>query len=171
MSLTSCTLFNRRNLFCRISGYSGFCLFSRPLKSTSLITVKCCFKLNTCSPNKQTNTKNVNKTRALPQTIIMCPTRKQHQCLTQFFFIITGETPYPDVRSQDLPNWLKQNKRNAKPEYCDDSYVLFDRKYSTCCHINCIFLCQYHVHLRICRGRDRMVVGFISTYAIRAYHH
>jgi hypothetical protein len=135
MSVTSCTLFNRRNLFCGISGYSGFCLFSGPLKSTSLITVKCCFKLNTCSPNKQTNTNNVNKTRALPQTIMMCPTRKQHQCLTPVFFIITGETPYPDVRSQDLPNWLKQNKRNVKPEYCDDSYVLFDRKYSTCCHI------------------------------------
>jgi hypothetical protein len=22
-----------------------------------------------------------------------------------------------------------------------------------------------------CRGRDRMVVGFITTYAISAYHH
>jgi hypothetical protein len=135
MSVTSCTLFNRRNLFCRISGYSGFCLFSRPLKVDIIDNSECCLKLNTCSPNKQTNTNNVNKTRPLPQTIMMCPTRKQHQCLTQVFFIITGETPYPDVRSQDLPNWLKQNKRNAKPEYCDDSYVLFDRKYSTCCHI------------------------------------
>jgi len=47
-----------------------------------------------------------------------------------FFFIISGERPYPDVRSRDLPNWLKQNKHNTKPEYCDDSYVLVDRTYS-----------------------------------------
>jgi hypothetical protein len=49
-----------------------------------LITVKCCLKLNTCSPNKQTNTYNVSKT----QTIIMCPTRKQHQRLTQIFLLL-----------------------------------------------------------------------------------
>jgi len=60
-----------------------------------------------------------------------------------FFFIISGERPYPDIRSRDLPNWLKQNKRNTKPEYCDDSYVLFDRTYSTSYNIHC----QYHMHL------------------------
>jgi hypothetical protein len=27
------------------------------------------------------------------------------------------------------------------------------------------------VCFRGCHGRDRMVVGFITTYAIRAYHH
>ena len=26
-------------------------------------------------------------------------------------------------------------------------------------------------HARVCRGLDRMVVGFTTTYAIRAYHH
>ena len=29
----------------------------------------------------------------------------------------------------------------------------------------------FHQLLRGCRDRDRMVVGFITTYAISAYHH
>jgi hypothetical protein len=101
-SVTSCT------------GFSGFCLFSWPLKSTSLITVKCCFKLNTCSPNKQTNTNNVNKTRALPQTIMMCPTRKKHQCLTPVFLLLLQEkhhTRMLEVRTY-LTGW---NKISAMP--------------------------------------------------------
>ena len=28
-----------------------------------------------------------------------------------------------------------------------------------------------HTHARGCRGCDRMVVGFTTTYAISAYHH
>jgi hypothetical protein len=28
-----------------------------------------------------------------------------------------------------------------------------------------------HNHMRGRRGRDRMVVGFTTTYAISAYHH
>jgi len=34
---------------------------------------------------------------------------------------------------------------------------------------NLYFLQSYHV--RGCHGRDRMVVGFIATYTISAYHH
>ena len=30
---------------------------------------------------------------------------------------------------------------------------------------------NYHTITRGCRGRDRMVVGFTTTYAISAYHH
>ena len=33
-----------------------------------------------------------------------------------------------------------------------------------------IFVCL-HYKFRGCRGRDRMVVGFYTTYAISAYHH
>ena len=72
--------------------------------------------------------------------MIMYLTRKRHQYTkTYVIFLISGETPYPDVRSQDLPNWLKQNKRNTKPEYCDDSYVLFGRAYSTSYHICLVY--------------------------------
>ena len=37
----------------------------------------------------------------------------------------------------------------------------------------CLFLrskCLVHILQRGRRGRDRMVVGFIATYAINAYH-
>ena len=43
-----------------------------------------------------------------------------------------------------------------------------------------IFLSPFTKHLtifmtshnsRVCRGRDRMVFGFITTYVISAYHH
>jgi hypothetical protein len=29
----------------------------------------------------------------------------------------------------------------------------------------------FYIFIRGRRGRDRMVVGFITTYAINAYHH
>jgi hypothetical protein len=41
-------------------------------------------------------------------------------------------------------------------------------------HLFFIILCFITNHVRIWRGRrghDRMVVGFITTYAISAYHH
>ncbi|KAK3108566.1 hypothetical protein FSP39_010763 [Pinctada imbricata] len=33
-----------------------------------------------------------------------------------------GQTPYGDVRSKDLPKWLKKGNRLNKPEYCDDMH-------------------------------------------------
>ena len=33
------------------------------------------------------------------------------------------------------------------------------------------FFCFYKDHEMGCHGRDRMVVGFTTTYAIGAYHH
>jgi hypothetical protein len=33
------------------------------------------------------------------------------------------------------------------------------------------FFCFYKDHETGCHGRDRMVVGFTTTYAIGAYHH
>ena len=30
---------------------------------------------------------------------------------------------------------------------------------------------KHHLETRDCRGRDRMAVGFTTTYAISAYHH
>jgi hypothetical protein len=42
--------------------------------------------------------------------------------------------------------------------------------------INNSFICMFYfifisIELRGSHGRDRMVVGFITTYAIRAYYH
>ena len=42
------------------------------------------------------------------------------------------------------------------------------RNWSVFSHLK-IYSIQMQVKYR--RGRDRMVVGFIATYAIRAYHH
>ncbi|OWF35134.1 uncharacterized protein LOC110443319 [Mizuhopecten yessoensis] len=33
-----------------------------------------------------------------------------------------GETPYPDVRSRELPRYLRSGKRLPKPEYSDDTH-------------------------------------------------
>lgn len=33
-----------------------------------------------------------------------------------------GETPYPDVRSRELPRYIKSGKRLPKPEYSDDTH-------------------------------------------------
>jgi hypothetical protein len=34
-----------------------------------------------------------------------------------------------------------------------------------------LYTVQIHLKLRGCRGRNRMVDGFIITYAISVYHH
>ena len=34
-----------------------------------------------------------------------------------------------------------------------------------------VYLVNFFISCQGCRGRDRMVVGFTSTYAISAYHH
>ncbi|CAG2213733.1 unnamed protein product [Mytilus edulis] len=39
-----------------------------------------------------------------------------------------GETPYPDVKGPRLPDWLRQNNRMAKPEYCDDQFYKMMKK-------------------------------------------
>ncbi|XP_052095770.1 uncharacterized protein LOC127731037 isoform X1 [Mytilus californianus] len=39
-----------------------------------------------------------------------------------------GETPYPDIKGPRLPDWLKQNNRMAKPEYCDDTFYKMMKK-------------------------------------------
>ncbi|CAC5401878.1 Mast/stem cell growth factor receptor kita [Mytilus coruscus] len=39
-----------------------------------------------------------------------------------------GETPYPDIKGPRLPDWLRQNNRMAKPEYCDDTFYKMMKK-------------------------------------------
>ncbi|XP_076090378.1 uncharacterized protein LOC143062598 [Mytilus galloprovincialis] len=39
-----------------------------------------------------------------------------------------GETPYPDVKGPRLPDWLRQNNRMTKPEYCDDQFYKMMKK-------------------------------------------
>ncbi|VDI54788.1 fibroblast growth factor receptor 3 [Mytilus galloprovincialis] len=39
-----------------------------------------------------------------------------------------GETPYHDVKGPRLPDWLRQNNRMAKPEYCDDQFYKMMKK-------------------------------------------
>jgi len=55
-------------------------------------------------------------------------------------------------------------------------YIDNDR-YPTTGHSICIVLTYMMIYCNVCkwfwgrRGRDRMVVGFTTTYAISAYHH
>ena len=51
--------------------------------------------------------------------------------------------------------------------------VKLDSVYINSADINSTHLtyCQYLVSVGGRRGRDRMVVGFTTTYAISAYHH
>jgi len=37
--------------------------------------------------------------------------------------------------------------------------------------IKFLFLVTIHKAIRVCRGRDRIIVGITTTYAISAYHH
>jgi hypothetical protein len=48
------------------------------------------------------------------------------------------------------------------------SYAIFYFVYGVHCNI---YICYFYLGGRRGRGRDRMVVGFISTYVISAYHH
>ena len=51
-------------------------------------------------------------------------------------------------------------------------FVLFDVR-SSFVDIAVLFICQLLYHSKIIRGggRDRMVAGFTTIYALSAYHH
>jgi hypothetical protein len=72
------------------------------------------------------------------------------------------------VKPSDLPQVT--DKRYHIMLYFTQDRVLFER--SNCCHwINAcqVFLVPCSLGGR--NGRDRTVVGFITTYGISAYHH
>ena len=48
--------------------------------------------------------------------------------------------------------------------------VGFQHQYILFCFVDMLLYCAYMYNWG-CRGHDRMVVRFITTYAISAYHH
>ena len=77
-------------------------------------------------------------------------------------------TKYYIIISLDERQMMEQAHMNLQSEELNTKYYIIislDR---------CQMIEQAHMNLQseeLCRGRDRMVVGFTTTRAISAYHH